>query len=179
MSITVCSSCGASYQGWQCPNCYAADKHREATEAASEQLVDTLDRNVELQQEAAERLAERIAEEQEATRRSQEEATYRMEMATAEAARQHTYAIAIRGSLRLEPRQSEHTNCIAPISIPKRSRLREAPYSRIPETSARIRPPHGPWKPRITRKKLGSSTRSSSAFSVRPTIARLAFLSRP
>ncbi len=94
MSITVCSRCGASYQGWQCPNCYAADKHRETTEAASEQLAATLGRNAELQREAAERLAERIAEEQEATRRSQEEAAYRMEMATAEATRQHTHAIA-------------------------------------------------------------------------------------
>lgn len=72
MSRTICSTCGTSYEGWNCPSCYDARLRREADDRA----------------------AERMAEEHEATRRSYHEAADRMERAHAQAAREHTQAIA-------------------------------------------------------------------------------------
>lgn len=76
MIRTVCSTCGTSYEGWKCPSCYAAE------------------RDARLREQADARITERMAEEQEATRRAYHESARRMERASAQAAREHTHAIA-------------------------------------------------------------------------------------
>src|SRR6188472_2962443 len=76
MIRTVCSTCGTSYEGWECPSCYAAE------------------RDARLREQADARIVERMAEEQEATRRAYHESASRIERASAQAAREHTHAIA-------------------------------------------------------------------------------------
>lgn len=100
MPRTLCSTCGAAYEGWKCPSCFTTAQAKRAAEAASARVAEGLERNAQAHSEASRRLAERIAEEQEATRQAHYAAAQRVEAANLEASRKHTESIA--NSWRLE-----------------------------------------------------------------------------